>query len=222
MGASSVTTGVVVALAVLALGLVVYSGPVADFVKEQANARTGSFWTLATVLRILHVTAFATIFGMQLWVSFIGGVIMFKHLPRHQFGNLQSRMFPVYFQLAAVALALNISVLAILNPLAAATLWETLQFVALGLALVFTLTNLLVMEPVTTKLMRERHKAEKEDGISTEPGVNRKKEIEKAGPKLRAINKKFGALHGISSLLNLFAFWGLLVHVAYLGSRLAL
>lgn len=72
------------------------------------------------------------------------------------------------------------------------------------------------------QLMRERHRAEKEDGISTEPGVNRKKEIEKAGPKLRAINKKFGAAHGISSLINLFSFWGLLVHAAYLGGRLSL
>jgi hypothetical protein len=70
-------------------------------------------------------------------------------------------------------------------------------------------------------LMRERHKAEREDGISTEPGVNRKTEIEKAGPKLRAINKKFGAAHGISSLINLFAFWGLFLHVVYLARRIS-
>lgn len=78
MGPSSVSSGVVAALAVLAVGLVVYPDPVADYVRAQQQNAKNSFWALANLLRIVHVTGFATTFGMQLWVSFVGGVIMFK------------------------------------------------------------------------------------------------------------------------------------------------
>lgn len=89
MGSSSVSNGVVVAVVFAAVVLVVFPGFVADFVKEPQHAptegaageeSTSSFLAVANLLRIAHVTGFATNFGMSLWVSFIGGVIMFKYV----------------------------------------------------------------------------------------------------------------------------------------------
>lgn len=45
-----------------------------------------------------HLLWFSKAFGAALWVTFSGGIIMtFRNQRRHQFGNLQSKMFPVLF-----------------------------------------------------------------------------------------------------------------------------
>jgi hypothetical protein len=52
--------------------------------------------------------------------------------------------------------------------------------------------------------MFQRHKLEKEEGKTyNEPGVS---------DKMKALNKTFGMLHGVSSLLNLGAVFALLFH----------
>lgn len=66
-------------------------------------------------------------------------------------------MFPAYFRLSAVSLAFNVAVLAVFQPVVSSTVWEKVQLVALGLALLFTLINLLVMEPITTKVPKPLH-----------------------------------------------------------------
>ncbi|KAB2017255.1 hypothetical protein ES319_D08G149700v1 [Gossypium barbadense] len=47
---------------------------------------------LSTSIKLAHLLCFATAWGTALWVTFIGGILMFKYLPRHQFGNLQSKI----------------------------------------------------------------------------------------------------------------------------------
>ncbi|KAG6544587.1 hypothetical protein Mapa_014009 [Marchantia paleacea] len=220
MGAASVNNAVVTVLSLVATGLAFCPDPVAK--KLELSSGVSAMWSLTTLLRFLHLISFATAFGTALWVTFIGGIIMFKHLPRHQFGNLQAKMFPAYFRLTSTCMATCIGVIAILRPWFDSSIWEKAQFVSLGVSLSFTLANLLVIEPITSQLMRERHKVEREEGIGTEPGVSRKAEIEKAGPKLQAINKKFFAAHGISSLLNLFSFLSLVLHATYVSSKLLL
>lgn len=49
-----------------------------------------------------HLLSYASVTGITLWHSFIGGPIAFKNLPRQQFGLLQSKLFPVYFSLQSV------------------------------------------------------------------------------------------------------------------------
>jgi len=49
--------------------------------------------------RGLYTLSFSFIFGMSLWVSFIGGIITHRVLPQRQFGSLQQRLLPVYFKL---------------------------------------------------------------------------------------------------------------------------
>ncbi|KAH8835922.1 hypothetical protein DL96DRAFT_97655 [Flagelloscypha sp. PMI_526] len=155
------------------------------------------------------------LFGMSTWVTFFGGIIAFKTLPRQQFGALQHKTFPIYFKLSS---ALTAGLLAYwtwthpdvqsypLDPRVA----DTAQAWALGSVLVDQAVNLLVIGPMTSHTMFQRHKLEKEEGKSyNEPGVS---------DKMKALNKKFGMLHGISSLLNLGAVLGLLAHSLWVGS----
>ena len=49
-----------------------------------------------------HLLSYASLTGLTLWHSFIGGPIAFKVLPRQQFGLLQSKLFPIYFSLQTI------------------------------------------------------------------------------------------------------------------------
>ncbi|KAG6531830.1 hypothetical protein ZIOFF_005657 [Zingiber officinale] len=90
------------------------------------------------------------------------------YLPRHQFGNLQSKMFPAYF----------------------------------------------------TMMMKKRHNIERDLNISDEVGASKNTEAAKINARLKSMNKKFGMIHGLSSLANIMAFGSLAIHSLYLAGKL--
>ena len=49
-------------------------------------------------LKLTHLLSMAWTIGVGNYTSFIAGIVMYKTLPRHTFGNLQSKLFPTYFQ----------------------------------------------------------------------------------------------------------------------------
>lgn len=57
----------------------------------------------------LHVLSFATWFGTVVYTTFIAGITMFKNLPRRTFGTLQSKLFPLYFQLCTGMIGIQVS-----------------------------------------------------------------------------------------------------------------
>uniref|UniRef100_A0A8R7UCQ1 TMEM205-like domain-containing protein n=1 Tax=Triticum urartu TaxID=4572 RepID=A0A8R7UCQ1_TRIUA len=83
--------------------------------------RSGSGATAVTAAKVSHLLCFATCWGAALWATFIGGIIMFKNLPRHQFGNLQGKMFPAYFTLISACAAVSVAAFAYLHPWKAAS-----------------------------------------------------------------------------------------------------
>mmetsp|Transcript_12429 Transcript_12429/g.19255 ORF Transcript_12429/g.19255 Transcript_12429/m.19255 type:complete len:221 (+) Transcript_12429:62-724(+) len=155
----------------------------------------------STMVALVHLLAFSSWFGCSLWVSFVAGIIMFKNLPRHVFGRLQSKLFPAYFQFSAVAL-----LAAIATKNAVVENKDTAAPIPLITILACTLLNLLYFEPATTKVMYKRHAVEKRLGTGHEVGKLKPEDPKKANdPELKALSKTFGMLHGISSLLNLVA-----------------
>lgn len=210
-------TNVVVIMSCVAGGLVLYPVQIAD---HGAGEQTGL--TVSGIVRLVHLLSFATAFGTSLWASFIGGIIMFKNLPRHQFGNLQAKMFPAYFKLLMVCCSLCVSAMATTHPWMGATKRERLQIVALGVSLLTVVVNLLVFQPLTVKIMKQRHKIEKDEGVGTEVGWSKNVEAAKRNPELAKINKTFGMVHGFSSLANIFCFGGLAFHSWYIASRMVL
>ena len=177
---------------------------------------------ISTYLKLAHLLGFSVAFGAALWVTFIGGIIMFKNLPRHQFGNLQSKMFPAYFSLVGVSIAVSAASFGYLHPWKTSSTSEKYQLGFLLSSLAFNLTNLFVFTPMTIEMMKKRHKVERENNIGEEVGRSKNLEVAKKNPKLAALNKKFGMIHGLSSLANILSFGSLAIHSWYLAGKIDL
>ncbi|CAN6343285.1 unnamed protein product, partial [Urochloa humidicola] len=166
--------------------------------------------------------SFATSWGAALWATFIGGIIMFKNLPRHMFGNLQSKMFPAYFTLISACAAISVAAFAYLHPWKTASTVERYQLGFLLSSLGCNLSNLLVFTPMTIEMMKKRHKIERDLSIGEEVGWTKNQQVAKSNPTLAAMNKKFGMIHGLSSLANIMSFGSLAMHSWYLASKIEL
>ena len=86
----------------------------------------------------------------------------------------------------------------------------------LPLAIMFVggLVNLVVVGPATTEVMKQRKHQETRDG----------KKYYDPGPKseeMQKLNKSFGILHGVSSLVNLVAVITCIAYGWSLGNRIA-
>ena len=151
----------------------------------------------------IHLLSFGTWFGTVFYTTFIAGITMFKNLPRKTFGRLQSKLFPKYFMLSAVAILLQLITVKGLSasvPLVKATK-------ALGIAFGMTLINLFYLEPTSTKVMFDRYELEeKEGGKDTD--------------EYKKLASSFGKFHGMSSLTNLIALCGAVAHAFFLASAL--
>ncbi|KAL4243199.1 TMEM205-like domain-containing protein [Abortiporus biennis] len=167
-------------------------------------------------LRGLYLVGYSWAFGMSLWVTFIGGVIAFKSLPRQQFGNLQHRTFPIYFGLSigigsALLYLWTASHPLVLSHLSNPRVADVAQAYTLASVIIAQIANQFVIGPLVSKTMFQRHKLEKAEGKSyNEEGVS---------AEMKALNKKFGALHGYSSIANLTAFLGLAFHGLWIGNK---
>lgn len=150
--------------------------------------------TRPQALSYLHLLAWATLFGSQFYTTFVAGIAMFKTLPRQTFRDVQEVLFPAYFQLSTLALAL----MAVLAPLAFSVTQQ--QWYLLGAAGVATLLNLFWLEPATTTVMKLRAELEKmSDAAST--GIY----PEGKAAQMKRFGADFGKFHGLSSVANLVA-----------------
>jgi hypothetical protein len=150
-------------------------------------------------------------------------VVAFRVLPRPQFSTLQKHTFPVYFTLQTLApLAMLItypSGYSRLIPYFASsptvqTTTDNLTMWLISTMFVTAVSNLLYVGPKTTEIMRLRKHQETRDG---------KKSYDE-GPhsqEMQALNKQFGVLHGISSLVNLIGLGSMIWYGAVLGSHLS-
>lgn len=172
--------------------------------------------------------------------TFVGGIIAFRTLPRPQFSTLQASIFPVYFGLQTVLPA----VMALTYPgersfvstgpssLAGVFAEGHRATTLLPILTVFLggLTNALFLRPATARVMQQR----KHQGgwywtfsrmhslnsltVATET-IDGKKSYDPAphSKEMMRLNKAFGKLHGISSVVNLVS----LVATVYYGKVLA-
>ncbi|CAI6092084.1 hypothetical protein V2G26_013616 [Clonostachys chloroleuca] len=168
-----------------------------------------------------HIIAYGTLLGTSFWHSFIVGPVMFKTVERPVFSAVQSGLFPTYFGLQTaipVVLALSFpgNTLLGISTGVSGLLHESHRLGSLlpiTTAFLSGFVNFVVLLPTVNKVMKQRQGQAKRDG----------KEWYAEGPhseEMRALTKKFGMLHGISSLLNLTTFLSALVYGFTLGSRI--
>ena len=150
-----------------------------------------------------HILSYASVTGITLWHSFVGGPVAFKVLPRQQFGTLQSKLFPIYFSLQSL-----------LNGICLATTSNRNSRIIFSIGTIGGLINLTIVGPWTSRydvtllffnfhtifrfrnrIMNERHKLEREEGKKyNDDGISE---------GMKALNKRFGLAHGFSSLINM-------------------
>ncbi|KAI5853495.1 hypothetical protein BZA05DRAFT_31050 [Tricharina praecox] len=159
-----------------------------------------------------HVLSYGTLLGSQFYQSFIGGVVAFRALPRPMFGLLQQRIFPVYF---SMQIALPLAVL-LSHPTAS---YDKLMATEAALPMLITFAtsavNLVAVGPATTAIMRERKAQESKEGRKYYDEGEKSLEM-------KALNKRFGVMHGVSSLLNLAAFVATVAYGFTLAQKLVM
>lgn len=78
--------------------------------------------------------------------------IEIRNLPRHQFGNLQSKMFPAYFSMVGICCAISVASFGYLHPWNSSSVADKYQLGFLLSSLAFNLTNLFVFTPMTIEV----------------------------------------------------------------------
>lgn len=112
----------------------------------------GLFTSLA---RLLHLAAFAFSFGTSVWMTFLSGGVLAQAVPRHQFGHVQSRLFPAYLKAAAVGQAITFLVHWTRHPWSGADAAERLQFVNLCFTLAANIINIFYLEPQVSRVSND-------------------------------------------------------------------
>jgi len=176
-----------------------------------------TFGTLLGLFNLdgLYTLGFSFIFGATLWVTFFGGVIAYRTLPRQQFSILQRSIFPVYFKLNAIIsssllLAWARSHSTVINQIAYPTIPDVSQAYVLAVVATSQGLNAIWIGPATSKLLTARLKLEKEEGKDAHDA--------EASADMKKLNAKFARLHGFSSLANLIAFIALAFHGLWIGN----
>ncbi|KAK2481784.1 hypothetical protein H9L39_07423 [Fusarium oxysporum f. sp. albedinis] len=177
---------------------------------------------LAGSLPYHHVSLYdyGTLLGTTFFHTFINGIVMFRTVDRPSFSAIQQKLFPIYFGLQTVlpgvlALTYPGNTLIGLSNGPAGLVSEFARWHSLLPISIMALTgavNLLVFLPLTVEVMKQRRGQVKRDG----------KEWYAEGPQsdqMKALNKKFGMLHGISSLFNLITFAAAVGYGFTLGGR---
>ncbi|TID24002.1 hypothetical protein E2P81_ATG02310 [Venturia nashicola] len=169
-----------------------------------------------------HILSYGTLLGSSIFQSFVGGILSYRALPRPQFATLQTALFPTYFGMQTILpiiMAFTYKSTDVTSPSVSHGLIALLHapsqtplYAITGMALC-GLTNWLILGPMTTLTMKTRKHQETKDG----------KKYYDAGPKsqeMKALNKKFSVLHGISSTVNMIEVGVLFWYASVLGNRL--
>ena len=161
-----------------------------------------------SLIKVIHLLVLSGAWGMQVWVTFISGFLLFRSLPRHTFGLVQSKVFPVYFHVSLGCAFINLCILAPQRAWIHLTLWEVSQLSLLLLSLTLATINARWLEARTTAVMRALQSIEKERGLGTEvpgnfQGPDPYRQLRDKDPKYSALRRKFYHYHGLSSLCNL-------------------
>ncbi|XP_026337248.1 transmembrane protein 205 [Ursus arctos] len=161
-----------------------------------------------SLTKMVYLLVLSGAWGMQMWVTFVSGFLLFRNLPRHTFGLVQSKLFPFYFHISMGCAFINLCILAPQHALAQLTFWEASQLCLLLLNLVLSAINARWLEPRTTAAMRALHRVEKERGLGGEvPGSHQGpdpyRQLRGQDPKYSALRQTFFRYHGLSSICNL-------------------
>uniref|UniRef100_UPI00398E3BBC transmembrane protein 205 n=1 Tax=Pristiophorus japonicus TaxID=55135 RepID=UPI00398E3BBC len=160
-----------------------------------------------TFAKLLHLMFLSTFWGMQIWVTFISGLIMNSNLTRHTLGLIQSRLFPYYFQLGSACAFFNLTIFAIHHPSELLNEEETFQIIIFFICVTVAGLNAQWFGKITSDIMADMHLIEKSCGLGQDIGLSTNREaydqLKESNPKYKTFSHQLTLYHNASSLCNL-------------------
>ncbi|CAH0695546.1 unnamed protein product [Spodoptera exigua] len=154
--------------------------------------------------RALYVASVATHFGAQVWMTLVSGIVLYFNLPRHEFGRVQTVLFPVYYAFNAV-----ISLLALIAYYRTQCLthFEHTSWVQLALLLaVFSIESFVRLQLVRPMLRAKHVKTQMEEAAGGGQEVGRLILGELAHcPRYLRVLKTFRAYHSSIAMGTMIA-----------------
>ncbi|NXM88815.1 TM205 protein, partial [Oenanthe oenanthe] len=157
-------------------------------------------------IKLLHLLFLSTSWGIQVWVTFVAGFVMSRHLPRHTFSSIQRQLFPYYFHISSTCAFLNLTLFAMSHPSERLGEEHTAQIIIFLTCIAASVLNAAWFGPVTSEAAAELQRVESSHGLGQEPGQaasEPRRRLRASDPGYRQLARRFGLHHGLCSLCNL-------------------
>ncbi|NWX55297.1 TM205 protein, partial [Promerops cafer] len=161
----------------------------------------------SNTIKLLHLLFLSTSWGMQVWVTFVAGFVMSRHLPRHTFGSIQRELFPYYFHISSTCAFLNLTLFAVPHTCEALTAgFAPPQIIVFLLCIAAAVLNTQCFGPVTSGIAADLQRVERSHGLGQELGLaasGPRRQLRASSPSYRQLARRFALYHALSSLCNL-------------------
>ncbi|KAJ7395389.1 transmembrane protein 205 [Pitangus sulphuratus] len=160
----------------------------------------------SNTIKLLHLLFLSTSWGMQIWVTFVAGFVMSRHLPRHTFGSLQRELFPYYFHISSTCAFLNLTLFAMCHPSERLSEEHTTQIILFFVCIAASVLNAQWFGQVTSDIVADLHAVERSHGLGQEVGLvasESRRNLRASNPSYRQLCRQFALYHALSSLCNL-------------------
>ncbi|NWZ34042.1 TM205 protein, partial [Brachypodius atriceps] len=152
----------------------------------------------SNTIKVLHLLFLSTSWGMQVWVTFVAGFVMSRHLPRHTFGSIQRELFPYYFHISSTCAFLNLTLFAMSHPSERLGEEHAAQIIIFLVCIAASVLNTQCFGRVTSDTVAELQLLERSRGPGQEPG-----QLRASSPSYRHLARRFALYHALSSICNL-------------------
>nr|XP_045609471.1 transmembrane protein 205-like [Procambarus clarkii] len=173
----------------------------------------------STLTRLLYVASVSTVFGSQVWMTFVSGLALFFSVPRHVFAQVQQVLFPLYFLCNAALMLVAVVTYTQHHP---THLWDTHQVMQGAILVTCFLVNLgirLYLAPVLTRLITVKIAIEREAGMGEEVASSKPGRLSHC-PHYMRLHRAFRRTHMIIAIGNMVSMSATSLHLYYLATKL--
>nr|XP_021397730.1 transmembrane protein 205 [Lonchura striata domestica] len=160
----------------------------------------------SNTIKLLHLLFLSTSWGMQVWVTFVAGFVMSRHLPRHTFGSIQRELFPYYFHISSTCAFLNLTLFAMSHPSERLSKENMTQTIIFLVCIAASVLNTQWFGQVASDTVAELQLVESSHGLGQEVGLaasEPRRQLRASSPSYRQLARSFALHHALSSLCNL-------------------
>ncbi|XP_035393365.1 transmembrane protein 205 [Cygnus atratus] len=160
----------------------------------------------SNAVKLLHLLLLSTFWGMQIWVTFVAGLVMRSRLPRHTYGFIQRELFPYYFHIGSTCAFLNLTLFAMYHPSELLSEEETTQIIVFFVCVAVSALNAQWFGQATSDIAADMHRIERGRGLGQEVGLfagESCRELRASDPSYGQLARQLALYRAASALCNL-------------------